>query len=142
MPAIRLSARIENLERLIQFVSGYAEKQGLTAKRIAGIELAVEEALVNIFHYAYPDDVGDLEVICKSDNNNGFIIDIIDMGIPFNPLSRPEPDVAEGISERKVGGLGIFLIKKLVDNSSYRRDKGKNILSLIIHDSSTAKQRR
>lgn len=134
MSKIRLPAKIENLKRLIQFVLGCAKSQGFTKKRIQEIELATEEALVNIFNYAYPDKHnGEVEVRCKLDDDTRFTLQILDNGIPFDIQSISEPDLTENISERKIGGLGILLIRNMVDEVQYRRDGESNILTLIIH---------
>ena len=134
MSKIRLPAKIENLKRLIQFVLDCAKSQGFTKKRIQEIELATEEALVNIFNYAYPDKHnGEVEVRCKLDDNIRFTLQILDNGIPFDIQSISKPDLTENISERKIGGLGILLIRNMVDEVQYRRDGESNILTLIIH---------
>ena len=113
-------------------VSRCAKEQGFTQKRINEIELAMEEALVNIFNYAYQDNTGDVEVICSL-NNDLFIVDIIDSGIPFNVLSHKDPDLTSDISEREIGGLGVFLMKKLTDDIQYCRENEKNILRFVIN---------
>lgn len=133
MSKIRLPAKIENLKKLIQFVSVRAKRQEFTRKRVKEIELATEEALVNIFNYAYPENTGEVEVRCKMDDDNRFTLEILDNGIPFDIQSISEPDLTENISKRKIGGLGIFLIRKMVDEVQYRRDGESNILTLIIH---------
>ena len=133
MSKIRLQAKIENLERLMQFVSACAKEKGFTSKRIKEIELATEEALVNIFNYSYPEHAGEVEVRCKVENDTRFIIEILDTGIPFNIHSISEPDLTENISNRKIGGLGIFLMRKMVEEVQYHRDEENNILTLIIH---------
>ena len=92
----------------------------------------MEEALVNIFNYAYHDNIGDVEVACSTDNDL-FIVDIIDSGIPFNLLSYKDPDLISDISERKIGGLGVFLMKKLMDDVQYRRENDKNLLRFVVH---------
>ena len=100
-------------------------------KRIGEIELAVEEAIVNICNYAYQDGEGDVEMICR-DEGGLFIIEIEDYGKPFNILTLPEPDVTAGIMERQVRGLGVLLIKKFMDDVYYCREADKNRLSLIL----------
>ncbi len=129
--AIALPAKLENLERWMKSVSDCAASQGFDRKRISDIELAAEEALVNCCNYSYPEKTGDLEVICKLDGNR-FIIEIIDSGIPFDITSLPDPDITADADKRKIGGLGAFLIKKRVDEVSYRRENNRNILTLII----------
>jgi anti-sigma regulatory factor (Ser/Thr protein kinase) len=112
-------------------VSACAKGQDFDQKKIQEIELAVEEALVNIFNYAYPDGPGEVEVNCRADQDH-FAIEIIDSGIPFNMTSLPDPDLAADVDERRIGGLGIFLIKRVVDEVKYCREAGRNILSLIM----------
>lgn len=102
-------------------------------KRINEIEIATEEALVNIFHYAYQEQEGDVEISCKTEHGRAFIIEITDTGMPFNPLSVSEPDTTLDVAERQIGGVGVFLIKKLMDDVIYRRDGNKNILELVVN---------
>ena len=136
MPKIRLPARIKNLGRLIEFVSSFANEQGVTQKRRSEIELATDEAFVNIVQYAYPDNpTGMVDVSCEMDEENRFIITLSDTGIPFNPLSLPKPTLDDPVTTREICGLGILFIKKMVDEVKYRREDGKNILTLIIRKS-------
>jgi serine/threonine-protein kinase RsbW len=128
---LKLSARLENLQRFMESVSGCARAQDFDQKKIQEIELAVEEALVNIFNYAYPEAPGEVEVNCRADHDH-FIIEVIDSGIPFDMTSLPDPNLAADVDERRIGGLGIFLIKRVMDEVRYRREEGRNILSLII----------
>jgi len=132
LSTIKLPAKLDNLYRFMDVVSRCAKEQGFTQKRINEIELAMEEALVNIFNYAYQDNTGDVEVICSL-NNDLFIVDIIDSGIPFNVLSHKDPDLTSDISEREIGGLGVFLMKKLTDDIQYCRENEKNILRFVIN---------
>ena len=132
MLKIRLPARIENLKELMVSVSGFAQGAGFTRKKILEIELAMEEALLNIFNHAYADDhEGEIEVRCRRKDKSTLIIDILDTGIPFDILSVPDPDIRSEISERKIGGLGIFLIKKMVDEVKYRKEGESNILTFV-----------
>lgn len=128
---MKLPAKLENLGRWMNGVSECAREQGIDEKEIGRIELALEEALVNICKYSYPGEPGDAEVNCKQDNGR-FIIEIVDSGIPFDMTSLPAPDVTSSIEERKTGGLGIFLIKKMVNDVSYRREGNFNILKLTM----------
>ncbi len=128
---IKLPAKLENLGRWMKAVSECAKEQGFDQKKIGKIELAVEEALANICNYSYPEEPGNAEVSCKQDNRQ-FIIEIIDSGIPFDMTSLPAPDLTSSIEKRKIGGLGIFLIKKMVDEVKYRRERNFNILKLTM----------
>lgn len=131
LSALKLPAGLDSLHRIIHMVSGCAEEQRFSKQRISKIEIAVEEALVNIFEYSYAEKNGNVEVVCKLDDGN-FVIEIIDSGIPFNILTAKEPDITSGISERSIGGLGIFLMRKLMDDVRYRREGDKNILTLVV----------
>ena len=131
MPEIKSTAKIDHLKRLIEFVAGHAEMAGFTVNRINEIELATEEALVNIFKYAYPGPDGDVVLDCRSEDEVGLILEISDNGVPFNILEVPDPDVTADISDRKIGGLGVFFIKKMVDETRYQRKENSNILTLV-----------
>lgn len=133
MSKIKLPATIYNLRKLIQFVSNFAKEKGFSKKRIQEIELAVEEAFVNVSTYAYPDkNTGEVEVRCEMSNDAVLVIEILDTGTPFDIRSFSEPDLNVDISNREIGGLGIFLIRKMVDEVHYRRDGQRNILSFTI----------
>jgi anti-sigma regulatory factor (Ser/Thr protein kinase) len=128
---LKLTARVENLRRVMESVSNCARVQDFDQKKIQKIELAVEEALVNIFNYAYPAGPGEVEVNCRADHDH-FLIEIIDSGIPFDMTSLPDPDLTANVDDREIGGLGIYLIKKMVDEVRYDRESGRNILSLTL----------
>ena len=128
---LKLPAEISNLRKFIELVSRCAEEQGLSPERIIEIGVATEEVLVNICNYAYQDQVGDVKVSCILDDESRFIIEIEDAGIPFDVLSIGEPDLIDDIDERQVGGLGVFIIKELVEDVQYRREDNKNILKLV-----------
>jgi len=132
MSSIQLPAKIENMELLVRFISDIARKLGFSGKRIKEIELATEEALVNIINYAYPDHSGDIKVTCTQDPSKALVIKIEDTGIAFDILSLKDPDIAAGISDREIGGLGVFLIRKLMDKVQYQRKNKKNILELVV----------
>ena len=139
MPNLKLPALLENLDRFVQFVSEFAGDQGYEQKRIHEIELATEEALVNIFNYAYPDGTtGDVEVQCHMDDHANLVIVLMDDGVPFDLKSLSEPDLDANISDRPIGGLGVFLIIKMMDEVKYRRDNEKNVLTLVANKSSSA----
>jgi len=129
---ITLSAAIDNLPEAIAFVSSCAGECGLSERRMQDVHLAVEEAVVNIIHHAYAGGRGDFEIACFSRRDGSLIIEISDKGPPFNVLSAPEPDMDADIAERKIGGLGIHLIKKLMDEVDYRYEDYRNILTLTV----------
>ena len=128
---IVVPAHLSSLQKSVDFVSSLTRKQGFDAKRLSEIELCVEEILVNIFHYAYPDKQGEVEIFCQADPEGAFTIKIVDSGIPFDILSSDDPDISVNIDERQIGGLGIYFVKKLMDRVEYHRENNKNILCLI-----------
>lgn len=133
MPNIRRPARIDSLEELMKFVTSFAQEAGFPAERIQEIELAMEEALVNIFNYAYAEENGGgVEIQCRMEDEATLLIEIQDAGVPFDILAAPDPDTDAGISERKIGGLGILLIKKMIDEVKYRREGESNILTFLV----------
>ena len=108
----------------------FAKSKKWTEKTISEITLALEEILVNIRSYAYTDkEAHEITVILSSDTAE-FFAKIIDDGRAFNPLESKEPDVTASLDTRKVGGLGIYLVRKVMDGVEYKREKGKNILRL------------
>jgi len=133
MARMKKSARLKNLEKFQNFISDSA-KNHLEPERIQQIQLASEEALVNIFSYAYPEGVdGEVTVICDMEDKNNFCIKFEDHGKAFDMLSVEAPDTEISLDERSVGGLGILFIRQLIDKVSYSRADGKNILTFIIH---------
>ena len=122
-----------NLEAVIDFVEECADRCGLDAKRKFGLLVAVEEAFVNICHYAYPDGAGDVELACGCEGDE-FLVELADRGMPFDILSLPDPDTTADIMEREIGGLGVHFIRKLSDKVSYRREGGRNILRLVLRN--------
>lgn len=133
MHTLKLPATIEHVPQWRQFITERARAQGVPLKRLHRIELALEEALVNICHYAYPSTPGEVEVVCRVDAQQRFLIEIVDRGVPFDPLSLPPPTFEDDLAHRQVGGLGVFLMRHLADDVTYRREDGRNILQLIVH---------
>jgi serine/threonine-protein kinase RsbW len=133
MATMTLPARLPSVALGITFVANHASAAGLPPKRVAEIELVVEEALVNICHYAYHNKVGNVEVRCNRDGTRQFHIEIIDAGEPFNILTLPPPDPTATLDQRPVGGLGVLLIRSRVDNAGYRREDSRNILQLVVY---------
>jgi serine/threonine-protein kinase RsbW len=130
MPQLKLPAVLGNLGKLVSFVTDCARKQGYPADELRRIELAAEEVLVNICRYAYPGKPGDIEVTCRS-GKEASVIEIIDTGIPFDCSNDTCPDIDAKLCDRRLGGLGIFLMHKMVDEVTYRREGERNILTMV-----------
>ena len=129
--SLRLPARLESLEPLRLFVDAEAAKV-LDPALLPKVELALEEALVNVFGYAYPAGAGDVEVACPLPGEPGvFALSIMDWGGPYDPLSQTAaPDLTAGLDERSLGGLGVFFIKTVTSHARYERRDGANVLVL------------
>ena len=95
------------------------------------LRLSIEEAVENVVRYAYDGGIGWLEVGTSLDHDSLVLtIELRDAGIPFNPLEKEDPDITLGANEREIGGLGIFLCKKMMDSISYRYENGNNVLTM------------
>lgn len=127
MKELTISAANENLDKVQVFVGEFLEELGFKPKQVMQVNIAVEEIYINIASYAYNPDVGAATVRCIEAPDK-VIIEFIDSGKPYNPLEREDPDVSKSAEERGVGGLGVFMVKQLMDNIGYRYENGKNIL--------------
>ena len=130
---MELPAETANLPRLLEFAGERIRTEGFDEETAVKLELAVEEILANIISYAYPGKKGAIELTVGENDMRGFVIEIGDSGIPFDPLSVPEADTRSPLEERKIGGLGIFFMRKVVDVAHYRYENGKNILTLTMY---------
>ena len=126
-----LPAELDHLPAFLDHVRQMAEVAGVAAAQASRLELAVEEALVNVCNYAYIGQTPTGAVRCRvTVRPEGLQVDIADEGPPFDPLARPDPDTALELDQREPGGLGILLIKSLVSEVSYRREQGQNVLTI------------
>lgn len=131
---LRLPAELDRLPAFLDYVRRMAEAAGLSEDRAVRLELAVEETLVNVFGYAYPDRTRAGMVLCRcAPRPDGLTVEIVDEGAPFDPLARADPDTTLDIDRREPGGLGILLVKRLVDDLAYRREAGQNVLIIEMH---------
>jgi anti-sigma regulatory factor (Ser/Thr protein kinase) len=125
-------ASLEKLYEMLQFVKDAAHASGFDDDQVSKIELALEEALVNIISYGFPNRLGNLEIECINNRAGEMEITLIDHGVPYNPLSTPiVANPYAPVEAQTEGGYGILLIKKLMDQVKYRRENGRNVLTLI-----------
>ena len=129
MEMLTVSAQTEYLEEVLDFAGNIARDAGLEAKEINNVCIAVEEVFVNIASYAYPSDDGEVTISVFADSGK-LIIEFEDSGTPYDPLAKADPDVSLSAGEREIGGLGIFMVKELMDDVVYRYEDGKNILTI------------
>lgn len=131
MDKITVEAVLDNLQKVIDFATEHLEERDCPMKVVMQTELVVEEIFVNIANYAYNPETGTATFCMEfEDNPNAVLMTFIDGGTPYNPLEKADPDTTLDIDEREVGGLGIFLVKKNVDELAYEYVDGKNILRM------------
>ena len=131
MKELMIEARTDNLDQVLAFVDQELEEAGCSMKQLMQIDLAVEEIFVNIANYAYAPGTGSALVrVDAGGDPAGAVITFEDSGVPYDPLKKADPDVTLAIEEREVGGLGIFMAKKVMDEMAYEYRDGKNILSM------------
>ena len=121
---------IRQIPQLGDFVETVAKEMHLDYNLSLTLNLALEEAVTNVIMYAYPqgtDGLVDIEAILRP----GILTFVIsDSGTPFDPTSKPDVDITQGVEERPIGGLGIYLVRNIMDSVQYERSGGKNILTM------------
>lgn len=128
---LTVEATVDNLNKVTSFAEEALEESGCPMKAQMQINIAIDEIFSNISYYAYQPNTGDVTVQLEiSEEPAEVTITFIDQGIPYDPLSQEEPDTTLSADERKIGGLGIFMVKKSMDDLSYEYKDGKNILKM------------
>ena len=131
MKELTIAATVENIEKVTDFVNEQLEALDCPMKAQMQIDIAIDELFGNIAHYAYNPDVGDATVRVEVvEDPLSVIITFIDGGVPYDPLTAADPDTSLSAEERSLGGLGIFMVKKSMDEITYRYENGSNILSI------------
>ena len=131
MKELTIEARVDNLHEVLAFVDTCLEEMDCGMKAQMQIDIAVEEIYVNIASYAYTPKTGNatIRLELEQDSRNLFIT-FEDAGVPYDHLAKSDPDITLSADERQIGGLGIYMVKKSMDDMTYRRKDGKNILTL------------
>ena len=128
--SLTLPNDIETIPQLNEFIDTVAEEIGLDMSLTMSLNLAIEEAVVNVMEYAYLEgEQGNVDIEVSADERWLTFI-ISDNGIPFDPTTQKDADTTLSAEERPIGGLGIFLVRQLMDSINYQRKDGKNILTL------------
>ena len=120
----------ESVPEICQWVYEEARRVGFAEREAERWVLAVEEVTINIVKYAYGESTAGTITVQIFPSGNGLTVQIADSGRPFNPLANPEPRLNASLEEREIGGLGIYLARKVMDRIDYEREDGKNILTL------------
>ena len=122
---------MENIGTVTDFVNEQLEALDCPMKAQMQIDIAIDELFGNIAHYAYNPDVGNATVRVEvTEEPLAVIITFIDGGVPYDPLAAADPDITLSAEERQLGGLGIYMVKKSMDEITYEYKDGKNILSI------------
>ena len=131
MKELTIAATVENIPSVTDFVNEQLELLDCPMKAQMQIDIAIDELFSNIAHYAYHPEVGEATVRVEVVQEPlSVVITFIDGGTPFDPLAKEDPDINLAADERQIGGLGIFLVKKNMDEVSYTYEDGKNILTI------------
>ena len=132
MKELAVPAEINQLQDVLAFLETALTENGCSVKTQMRICLAAEEIFVNIANYAYAPGKGTAVVrVSFLDDPRRAVVSFADTGVPFDPLKKADPDVTLSAEEREIGGLGIFMIKKTMDDMQYEYKDGHNILTLI-----------
>lgn len=128
---LAIEATLENVDKVVDFVEKTLEDTDISMKIKMTVNIAVDEIVSNVARYAYHPDTGTVEVkIATLDNGKLLELTFIDSGVPYDPLKTVDPDTTLSAEEREIGGLGIFIVKKSMDEMEYEYKEGKNILKL------------
>lgn len=131
MNELTVNAVVENIEKVTAFVDEQLETLGCPIKAQMQIDIAIDELFGNIAHYAYNPDVGPATVRVEVvEEPLSVVITFIDNGVPYDPLAKEDPDITLSAEEREIGGLGIYMVKKTMDDIVYEYKDGQNILKI------------
>ena len=131
MKELTIDARVENIGAVTDFVNEQLEALDCPMKAQMQIDIAIDELFGNIAHYAYNPKIGSATVRVEvMEDPLSVVITFIDDGVPYDPLQKKDPDVTLSAEEREIGGLGIYMVKKSMDEITYEYRDGQNILKI------------
>ena len=134
MKELTVEAKIENIEAVTDFVNEQLEALDCPMKAQMQIDIAIDELFGNIAHYAYNPEIGQATVRVEViEEPLSVVITFIDNGVPYDPLAKADPDTTLSVEEREIGGLGIYMVKKSMDDITYEYKDGHNIIKIIKH---------
>ena len=133
---LEIEGKLENLSLIGDFIGDTMRSFGLDNHKIFDVQMAVDEACTNIIEYGYANanEVGTIDIACQRKGEE-IVVVIKDRGKPFDPTSVQPPDLNASLEERKTGGLGIYFMKKLMDEVKYEFKDGKNVLTMVVSSS-------
>ena len=127
------SPTIDAVARCTEFAAAQAREAGFALARVREIELVVEEIVANICRYSYGDQLGSVELCCEQLDGAKLALEFVDYGRAFNILALAAPDLSADLDQRDVGGIGVPMLRALIDEASYRREDTRNVLYVIVH---------
>lgn len=131
MKELTVNATLESIPEVTAFVDEQLEAMDCPMKAQMQIDIAIDELFSNIARYAYNPNVGPATVRVEvTEDPMAVIITFIDHGVPYDPLAKDDPDVTLSAEERQIGGLGIYMVKKSMDEVAYEYENGQNILRI------------
>lgn len=130
---LKVPAQIEHLRECTAFIHEAAEKATFQEMDLNRLDLVMEEVIMNVINYAYADgQAGSVEVGYSIEGPGKLSVQVCDNGREFNPLAKAPPDLGQGLADRPIGGLGIFLVKQIARAITYCREGEQNVLTFII----------
>ena len=131
MKELTIAETVENIETVTTFVNEQLESYDCPMKAQMQIDIAIDELFGNIAHYAYNPEIGQVTVRVEVvEAPLSVIITFIDNGVPYDPVAKANPDITLSAEEREIGGLGIYMVKKSMDEIAYEYKDGQNILRI------------
>lgn len=131
MKELTVEAIVKQIETVTEFVNAELEKMDCPMKARIQLDIAIDEIVSNIAYYAYGEKTGTVTVRIEAlQEENGVQLMFLDSGVPYDPLTRQDPDISAEIEEREEGGLGIFLVRKTMDDMKYEYKDGQNCLTI------------
>lgn len=129
--SLNIEVSPDALDRINEAIESISRKEDWPPDLLFTVNLVIEELGLNIINHAYGGDSGEFEIVITSEDQ-ALTVELIDSGPPFNMLTdAPEPDVEAAMDERPIGGLGIHLVKTMIDELDYRRERGQNHVTLV-----------
>lgn len=131
MKELVVDATIESIPKVTAFIDEQLEQLECPVKTQMQVDVAIDELFSNIAFYAYNPEIGSATVRVEvTEDPLAVVITFIDKGVPYDPLAKADPDITLSAEERDIGGLGIYMVKKTMDDVSYEYKEGQNILKI------------
>jgi len=131
---LKIEGKLENLSLIGDSIGDSMREFGLDNRKIFDVQMAVDEACTNIIEYGYANEEGTIDIACQRKGEE-IVVVIKDEGKQFDPTTVQPPDLNASLEERKTGGLGIYFMKKLMDEVKYEFKDGKNVLTMVVRSS-------